>query len=102
MTIKIACFDIETSDLKANKGHMFCACSADPLTNKVTTFRIDRYKGYRNDLRNDRNLVIDIVDYLSDADLLVTYYGKRFDIPFLNSRILYWKQRGADIPHLEN
>jgi RNase_H superfamily len=81
---------------------MFCGCSADPLTNKVTTFRIDKYKSYRNDLRNDRNLVVDIVDYLSDADLLVTYYGKRFDIPFLNSRILYWRQRGTDIPHLEN
>lgn len=105
MAPKIACWDVETSDLKANKGHIFCGCIADPLEedlHNTETFRIDDYKGYKRDLRFDRDLVVDLVGELSSADLWVTYYGKRFDLPFLNSRILYWRGRGTDIPDLPN
>jgi RNase_H superfamily len=99
---KIAVWDLETSDLKANKGFIFCGAVCDPLDMSVDMYRIDSYKGYKRDLRNDRDLVVDLVRDLSGADLWVTYYGKRFDLPFLNSRILYWRQRGVDVPHLEN
>jgi len=99
---KIAVWDLETSDLKANKGFIFCGAVCDPLNMDVEMFRIDKYKGYKRDLRNDQGLVVDLVRELSSADLWVTYYGKRFDLPFLSSRILYWRSRGIDIPHLEN
>lgn len=102
MAPKIACWDLETSDLKANKGHIFCGAICDPLDYVVSTYRIDDYKGYKRDLRFDRDLVVDLVRELSSADLWVTYYGKRFDLPFLNSRILYWRGRGINIPDLPN
>lgn len=95
---RIACWDIEASGLNANGGVIICVSSADPHTGKVKTFRIDSYKGYRKDTLNDLPLVRDVVEYLNTQDMWVTFYGARFDIPFLTTRVIYWNGQGAKIP----
>lgn len=94
---RIACFDLETSGLNANGGFIICGSVADPY-GKIKTFRIDKYKGYRNDTCNDLPLVTDLVDYLNGMDLWVTFYGARFDVPFLTTRVIHWNSQGARIP----
>jgi uncharacterized protein YprB with RNaseH-like and TPR domain len=36
-------------------------------------------------------LVIDIKREIENADILVSYNGKKFDIPFVNSRLAFWR-----------
>jgi uncharacterized protein YprB with RNaseH-like and TPR domain len=99
----IAAWDLETSSLNANGGFIICASIVDVLNGqKVKTFRVDDYAGWKRDPWHDKGVVGDVSRYISDADLWVTYYGKRFDFPFLNTRILYWRGNGIDIPHLAN
>lgn len=96
-------FDLECSGLNANGGVILCASIVDASSpKKVKTFRIDSYKGYRKDTLNDLPLVRDLVEYLNKADVFVTYYGARFDIPFLTTRIVHWNAQGAKIPYLAN
>jgi DNA polymerase elongation subunit (family B) len=101
-TPKIGVWDIEASGLNANGGFIICASVVDPHTMKVKTFRIDKYKGYRKDTWNDSQLVEDLVAYLNSLDIWVTFYGTRFDLPFVNTRVLYWNAQGATIPFLAN
>lgn len=97
---KIASWDLECSGLNANGAFIICCSVVD--VNKpgmpVKTFRIDKYKGYRKDPGNDKALVTELVNYLNEYDLWVTFYGARFDLPFLTTRIVHWNAQGASIP----
>lgn len=98
MTPKIYNWDLECSGLNANGGVILCGSIVDANDiNKVKTFRIDKYKGWRNNPLNDLPLVKDLVEYLNEADMWVTFYGARFDVPFLTTRVVYWNSKGADI-----
>lgn len=101
---KIWCWDLETSSLNANGGFIISASVVDVAKpNKVLrSFRVDDYKGWNQDPWNDRELVSDLRDFLSTADTWVTYYGKRFDGPFMATRIVYWRSRGFKLNHMEN
>lgn len=103
MKPNIGCWDLETSSLNANGGFIICACITDPDTLKTKTFRVDKYKGWaRSPWDSDRELVRELVEYLNGLDVWVAYYGKRFDLPFLNTRVLYWNTKGAKIPFPAN
>lgn len=97
---RLDCWDLECSGLNANGGFIICASIVDAgkAALPVRTFRIDRYPGYRKDTCNDLPLVRDLVGYLNESDMWVTYYGKRFDVPFLTTRVVHWRAQGADIP----
>jgi uncharacterized protein YprB with RNaseH-like and TPR domain len=88
--MRIVYFDIETSNLNANYGVVLCACFLEDATGKIKTYRIDAYRGFKKDPANDKQLVIDIKKEIEEADILVSYNGKRFDIPFINARLAYW------------
>lgn len=97
---RIDCFDLECSGLNANGGFIICGSVVDAgrANLPVKTFRIDKYKGYRHDTCNDEPLVRDLVEYLNESDMWVTYYGARFDVPFLTTRVVHWNAQGANIP----
>jgi len=101
---KILCWDLETSSLNANGGFIIAASIVDVATpTKVyRSFRVDDYAGWADDPWHDRDLVRDLVGTLGEADTWVTYYGKRFDLPFLNTRIVFWRGKKQKIDHLEN
>lgn len=85
-------FDLEMSNLSADFGVILCACFKSSEREGITTFRIDDYPLYKTEPWNDRDVIQDISKYLKEHDIIVSYNGKRFDIPFLNSRQLYHGQ----------
>jgi len=89
-TMHIVYFDIETSNLNANYGVVLCACFLVEGEKKVKTYRIDNYKGFKKDPANDKELVLDIKKRIEEADILISYNGKKFDIPFINTRLAFW------------
>lgn len=98
----VVLWDIETTNLNANYGFILCACYKVLGEKKTHTIRIDDYKLHKKDCTNDRLLVKDMVEVLSDADMLVGHYSTRFDLPFLNSRALYHKlDLVAPVPHVD-
>lgn len=86
-------FDIETTHLKGNMGHILVAV-AQPLGGKAKVWRIDKTPGFGKSPQsfvNDMQIVHDIVDYLSnEAEIVITHYGTYFDLPFVNTRALTW------------
>jgi DNA polymerase elongation subunit (family B) len=60
------------------------------------------FKGWKRDINDDYELVKYIRAVLADADAIVTFNGKRFDLPVLNTRLMI---HGLDplheIPHVD-
>lgn len=101
---KVWAWDLETSSLNANGGFVIAASVVDVSnpSKVIRSYRIDDYAGWSRDPWCDRELVRDLSKFLSTADVWITYYGKRFDSPFLNTRIVYWRSKGYKIDHLES
>lgn len=80
----IAFFDIEATGLRGDYNSVLVV-SIRPVTGKVRTFAVDR-------AGKDRDVLIAAKKALEEYDLWVSYYGKGFDIPMLNTRLLQHRQ----------
>ena len=102
ITWEPAFFDLETTNLKANFGRILCASVADMFGN-VVTFRIDEAPWKRTRRRDDIALAVGLRDYLEQFDVLVGWYSKMFDIPYLNTRLLIGNERPlrSDMMHFD-
>lgn len=88
MAIKACCFDIETTHLCADFGIVLCAC-VKPDGGDTITFRGDKLiPGWKSKRSNDALLVAKVAEELSKYEIWVAHNGKRFDMPFLNTRLL--------------
>lgn len=87
--MRICFFDLETSNLNANFGFILCAGWKFLGEKQVYCSKISDYKLYKSDPTNDRELVKATAAALSEADLWVGHYASRFDVPYLNSRLLH-------------
>lgn len=76
----LAFVDIESANLNADFGTCVVA-SVLPYKGKPTTFTAPPGR--------DKQLVRDLSDEMAKYQCWVTFYGKRFDVPFINSRLLY-------------
>ena len=83
--------DIETSNLNADFGEVLCAV-IKPERGKLVVFRADEYTGSSTDLGMLVDLRTALEEYV-DGGVWVTWYGKRFDIPFLDARLLFHHER---------
>jgi hypothetical protein len=93
-THKIACIDIEATGLRGDYNSVLCV-SIKPYGKKPYTFKVVQ-------AGNDQKVVRDAKAALEDYSCWVTYYGKGFDIPMLNTRLLRWKQNPIDKrPHID-
>lgn len=90
-TGKLAAWDIEATQLNADLGSVLCA-SVKPYGKKPYTFRI---KAVGNDIK----VVRDLKDALEEYHCWLTYYGKGFDVPFVNTRLLKWGYDPIDPRH---
>lgn len=85
-------FDIESSSLNANFGIILCCCfmdwDLDPKKRKVETLRLDQYDLYQKKPWDDTLLARAIRDRLMQSDIIVSYNGRMFDIPFINTRLV--------------
>lgn len=57
----------------------------------------------RKELTNgtlDKNLVRECIKDMKKFDLIITYYGTKFDLPFIRSRALYWGLEFPEYGHI--
>jgi len=73
--------DIEASNLDANFGVVLSA--AIKPYHKPTILFVNKNKW------DDSEVVKDVVSTINSYDVLVTFYGYKFDIPFLRTRMLH-------------
>lgn len=89
-----AAFDIETSNLSASIGEILCAC-VKTLNGPIKTFVADTNTG-------DKQLCIDMRDYLETFDYVYGFYSLKFDLPYLNTRLIIHGERPIDsIRHID-
>jgi uncharacterized protein YprB with RNaseH-like and TPR domain len=88
--MRIAYWDEETWDLSPQFGPVICISVLDSGTNKMKTFRIDDYvkKGKAADLTDDRELCIDVRDYLETFHMTAGWFSKGFDIAHFRTRLV--------------
>jgi len=91
--MKFVCVDLETTNLNANVGHILTACSLPLESDTVDIFRLDdrKYRGKKK--YDDSKLTAALKEYLEDCFGWITWNGKMFDVPFLNSRLLLTGQK---------
>ena len=85
---KLGFLDIETSNLKANFGVMYSYAIKDGESKTIYGRTITKEEIESETM--DKQLVQDCIDDIYRFDKILTYYGTRFDVPFIRSRALYW------------
>jgi len=92
---KVAILDIETEDLKADYGIMFCWGLYDVIEKKMytdvlTKEDIGKYASKKRAIapKDDTRIVGSLIKKLLEYDRLVTHYGCRFDISFIRTRAI--------------
>lgn len=102
VNFNIGFFDFETTDLKANFGRILAFSVADQF-GKITTLRADDPRMMGRNRRDDSLIAAAARDILEQFDLIVSWNGKRFDVRFLNGRLLLGDERPlrGDIMHVD-
>ena len=103
MSAKICFFDIETSNLNANYGYMLCGAWKVLGEKKVNIAKISDSPGFEKDKTNDKYIANELRKALSEMDILVGWYSSKFDLPYINSRLLYHKLPviAPNTPHID-
>jgi uncharacterized protein YprB with RNaseH-like and TPR domain len=86
---KIGFLDIETTNLQADFGFILSYCIKDSTSDEIlyrTITKAEIEKAKRGD--EDKEVVRQLIKDMEKFDRVVTYYGKRFDIPFIRTRAL--------------
>lgn len=88
--MKIAYWDIETTDLNAEFGRILVASILSLPDEKITTLRLDKYvkSGKASDMADDHALCVDLRNALEDFHITVGWYSKGFDMSYLNTRLV--------------
>lgn len=86
-TLKEGYLDIETTGFEADYHHMLTWVIKEK-NGKYHTARIT--KEDLDDETFDKRLCEELVNILDKFDIIYTYYGTGFDIPFMRSRCMYW------------
>jgi uncharacterized protein YprB with RNaseH-like and TPR domain len=84
----VAVFDLETSNLNADFGIVLCAVIMDVNTKEMKILRWDEMPEFKKDRSSDKQLCQAIKNELESYDVIVGYNSVKFDIPFLNTRLL--------------
>lgn len=84
---RIGFLDIEATSLNASFGYILSYCikrlDGEVIKRPIAVADIKAH-------RYDRALCAQFLEDIAEFDRLVTYYGSRYDIPFLRTRSLYW------------
>jgi uncharacterized protein YprB with RNaseH-like and TPR domain len=90
--MKILAWDIEASNLSADFGIVLCVGFKEVGAGKPEVLNIldYLYEGDHRDLiKAERRLLKDVSEHLLASDVWLTHYGTWYDIPFINTRLLY-------------
>lgn len=83
---KIGFLDIETSNLDANFGIILSYCIKES-GKKTILYDVVTKEDLENGIE-DKRVVERCVEDMKKFDLIVTYYGTKFDIPYIRTRAL--------------
>ena len=83
--MRIGFFDIEASNLSANYGMLLTACIKPLGENHIT--KIVK----QTSTKEDKLAVKQTIKALNEYDMIVTWYGVRYDVPFIKTRALLKK-----------
>lgn len=102
--MRIAFFDGEMTNLSPKFGQLLCACILEYDPQRVggfnlQTLMLDDYKVQRWD---DSGLARRWRDALESYDIIVSWNGKHFDLPFLNTRLESYGMRPLRSPRHED
>lgn len=102
---RIGVFDFEMTNLSADFGFVLCGVVKDYHDRRPTVFRVDDVltgSAYQCDCGrthwDDLPVALRLRDELEGYDILISYNGKEFDIPFLNMRLLAEGERALRAP----
>jgi len=82
----IAYLDIEASNLDANWGFMLSWCIKYRDDDKIVSDIITQKELF--EFKFDKRLVKTLIEELKNVDIVVTYYGTGFDLPFIRTRAM--------------
>lgn len=85
---KILIWDIESTGLNATFGTILCIGYKWYDEDDVHVFTILDKKRGKKDMLNDKHLVEEFVKVYEQADYHISWYGDRFDVPMLKSRMI--------------
>lgn len=87
--MKIAYWDLETSDLNGDFGRLLCASILSLPDETMISYRQDDYvrRKKAKSMADDHAIAVDIRDTLETFHITAGWYSKGFDIPFLNTRL---------------
>lgn len=98
--LKIGVLDIESTALDAEDGRMLCACLKTVLPGglhgETLTFKVKEDEFSIKDGWNDKRITKELVKAMDGYDLILTWYGSQFDLPFINTRALLYKIKTPD------
>ncbi len=94
---RILLLDIETTQLSLDFGHIMCVGFKGYGESPVHVPSVRDYPTFKKAPWDDTLLMRDLYEVVKDCDLLVTYFGKQFDWPALQTRMLK-----AGLPPLES
>lgn len=81
---KVCFMDIETTGFSRKYNHIILIGLL--YTNNSKT-EIIQFLG--NDEKDEKNLLCDFIRYVSDFEVMITFNGDAFDIPFINCRLVH-------------
>lgn len=87
----ILIWDLECTNLSANFGYILCASFKVFDSDKISIISITDFPEFQRNPTNDYFVVKELAKVLREADMWVTHYGSRFDVPYLQARLLYHK-----------
>lgn len=88
--LRVLSWDIEASNLSADFGIVLCVGFKTVGHGKPKVLNILDYQDASGDLiKAEKRLLKDVSAVLLDSDVWLTHYGAGYDVPFINSRLLY-------------
>lgn len=85
---KILFVDIEATNLDANFGYVLCIGYKWAHEKDAKVISITDFKRHKTDCTDDRELLKEFSKIYEQADIVVWHYGERFDLPYLQTRLL--------------
>lgn len=86
VNLDFACFDIETSNLKADFSILLTAC-IKPYGQDAIVFRADNYPEWETERANDYQITKAIAEELRKHAIVVGHFSSGFDVPYLRAKM---------------
>jgi uncharacterized protein YprB with RNaseH-like and TPR domain len=87
--LKIGYLDIEAGGLNANWDYMLTWCIKTKDKKEYKYGVIDQSEILSYDF--DKRIIKELIETLKEYDIVITYYGTKYDIPFIRSRAISHK-----------